>query len=106
MAQWRGQFSGLTHRTKLEDAEATLRVAVEALRRAPLTHREKKAKAVRHLVGRVLDLRLKRLRAMRNRFPVAGGDLEMSRLLESERLVEAAGLCGILSEFGASDAGD
>lgn len=103
MAQWLGQFSGLTHGTKLADAEATLRGAVSAFHREEPADREAKAEAVRHLGRRVLNLRLKLLKAIRNYGrPVANPREE--KLLEPERAVQAAGLMGILSEFGAADA--
>lgn len=103
MAQWLGQFSGLTHGTKLADAEATLRVAVDAFHRAEPADRAKKATAVRHLGDRVLNLRLKLLKAVRHfGSPVANPLAE--ELLDPERAVQAAGLLGILSEFGAADA--
>jgi len=105
MAQWRGQFSGLAHGTKLADAEATLRVAVNAFHRSEPADKETKAEAVRHLGDRVLNLRLKLLKAIRNFGPpVAHGSPLAEQLLEPERAVQAAGLVGILSEVGAADA--
>jgi hypothetical protein len=65
MAQWRGQFTWLTHQTKLEDAEAVLRRAVVAFRGAPPADVAAKAKAVRQVAERVLNLRLKLLKARR-----------------------------------------
>ena len=101
MAQWMGQFSGLSHWSKLADAEATLRTAVAAFRSAAPTHAASKAKAVRRLAARVLNLRVKKIAALRNqRGPVA--DTERARAEESATL--AAGVASILAEFGAADA--
>lgn len=104
MAQWRGQFTWLTHQTKLEDAEAVLRRAVVAFRGALPAEAAGKAKAVRHLAERVLNLRVKLLRARRAaQPPVDNSSPYAEELMAPERAVLSAGLAGILSEFGAAD---
>ena len=105
MAQWRGQFTGLTHATKLEDAEEVLRRAVVVFRGTLPAEAAGKAKAVRHLAERVLNLRLKLLKARRAAGPpVNNSSTYAEELLAPERAVLSAGLAGILSEFGAVDA--
>lgn len=105
MAQWRGQFTWLTHQTKLEDAEAVLRRAVVAFRGAPPADVAAKAKAVRQVAERVLNLRLKLLKARRAaQPPVDNSSPHAEELLAPERAVLSAGLAGILSEFGAAEA--
>jgi hypothetical protein len=102
MAQWRGQFTGLTHETKLADAEATLRTAVAAFRAAAPAKSKAKAKAVRQLAERVLRLRLKLLKASRNRRqPMNSNSAEQSK--GPERAVLEAGVAAILTEFDAAD---
>ena len=49
MAQWSGQFTDLTHASKLADAEETLRVAVLAFRATP--SEAAKGKVVRRLAA-------------------------------------------------------
>jgi hypothetical protein len=102
MAQWRGQFTGLTHETKLADAEATLRTAVAAFRAAAPAKSKAKAKAVRQLAEQVLRLRLKLLKARRDaRGPRGRASAEWSKAPERE--VIEAGVAAILTEFDAAD---
>ena len=105
MAQWVGQFTGLSHTSKVADAEETLRTAVAAFLAAAPAEAPAKAKAVRRLAARVLDLRAKLLKARRNAYgPVDNASDLAERLREPERAVLAAGVGGILAEFGASGA--
>lgn len=105
MAQWLGQLTGLTHRTKLTDAEASLRTAVASFRAAPPAEMPAKARAVRRLATRVLTLRVKWLKARRNGYgPVDEASAFAEGLKEPERAVLAAGVAGILAEFAATDA--
>ena len=102
MAQWRGQFTGLTHMTKLADAEGTLRTAIAAFHIAPSAKSKAKAKAIRQLAERVLRLRLKLLRALRNRLgPMDSASTERSKA--PERALMEAGITAILREFDAAD---
>ncbi|HEX4610438.1 MAG TPA: hypothetical protein VH092_19770 [Urbifossiella sp.] len=105
MAQWRGQFTGLSHESKLADAQGTLRTAVAAFRAAGPSEVSAKAKAVRRLAARVLDLRLKMLKARRTALgPVDSASTHAEQLKEPERAALAAGVSGILAEFEATDA--
>ena len=105
MAQWSGQFSGLTHESKLADAEDALRVAIAVFRIVPTD--AAKAKAVRRLATRVLNLRLKLLKVRRiAKGPVDSASIRAEQLQARERTVSAAGVRGILAEFSATDALD
>lgn len=105
MAQWRGQFTGLSHETKVADAEVTLRAAVTSFRAASPTEAEARAEAVRRLAARVMDLRFKMLKARRIAYgPVDNASEWAERLQEPERTLLDAGVSGILDEFGAADA--
>jgi hypothetical protein len=105
VAQWRGQFSGLTHDTKVEDAEDTLRTAVAAFRAAGPEAAPAKAKAVRRLTARLLTARLKALKARRAAAtPVNGPSIRFEQLVQQEAAMRAAGVDAILAEFGAADA--
>ena len=103
MAQWKGQFSGLTHETKVQDLEATLRQAVTAFDAAPDAERETKAKAVRHLADRLLTARLKALRARLSALREPGqkraSDSQVKQLQTREQEFHAQGVAGILKEF-------
>jgi hypothetical protein len=105
VAQWQWQFSGLTHESKVEDAEDTLRTAVAALRAAGPDAVPAKARAVRRLAARLLAVRLKVLKARRAAAtPVNAPNPRFDRLLQQEAAVRAAGVDAILTEFGAPDA--
>ena len=109
MAQWLGQFSGNTHATRVADLEAALRHAVAAVRQADGTDAAgAKAKAVRRLAKRLLSARLRAARArldaaapLTSEQREARGDLRALRSLESA--IRAAGVAGILTEFGVPD---
>jgi hypothetical protein len=106
VAQWRGQFSGLTHATKVEDAEDALRTAVAAFRASGPGAAPAKAKAVRRLAARLLTARLKALKARRAAAtPVTGPSARFEQLVQEETAMRAAGVNAILTEFGATDAG-
>ncbi|MDB5348120.1 MAG: hypothetical protein JWP89_6497 [Schlesneria sp.] len=107
MAQWRGQYSGLTHYSKLEVAEAALRTSVASYQAAipPEASASAEIKDIRRLATRVRDLRLKLLRAERNKC----GPMHPSRekaMEEAEGAVALAGTNGILIEFGVAEACD
>jgi len=105
VAQWVGQFTGLSHTSKVADAEDTLWTAVAAFRAAVRAETAAKAEAVRRLAARVLDLRVKLLKARRNACgPVDRASATAERLWEPERAALAAGVAGILAEFAAADA--
>jgi hypothetical protein len=65
VAQWLGQFSGRTYETRVQDVEDTLKHAVLAFcESSPADDREAKAKNVRNLAKRLLQARLRHLRAL------------------------------------------
>jgi hypothetical protein len=105
MGQWRGQFSGLTHASKVEDVEAVLRHAVVVYRElSDPESRAQKARAVRKLAARLLRDRLKMLKALAaDARPVNQPSPlfdKRSRLIAETR---AAGVPAILAEFGAAE---
>ena len=105
MAQWRGQFSGHTHSSKIEDVEAILRHAVTVYREQDTEGgRERKGKAVRNLAARLLRARLKLLKA---KVAVSEPRVAPSPVHEARQraLAEAraAGTAAILIEFGAPE---
>jgi hypothetical protein len=112
MAQWLGQFSGHTHATRVEDAEASLRRAVEAFRAAGSSlDRVERAKAVHRLAKGLLRARLKLAKARLAAATDAQAGVVLARRAQEiaalERkyaLLREAGLVAILDEFGARDA--
>lgn len=103
MAQWLGQFTGLTHEGKVKDLETSLRRAVEAFRAAPAEDRPKKAKAVRKLAERLLSARLRVLRARMAVAPPPEHDERSAKLRAREAKLGEDGVTGILAELGATD---
>ena len=103
MAQWTGQFSGMTHETKVRDIEESLRQAIDALTKASEADRDKKAKAVRHLSERLLAARLKALRARISVLTEAknkrASGTQVMRLRMREQELDAQGISGIFREF-------
>jgi hypothetical protein len=106
MAQWNGQFSGLTHETKVQDLEGSLHLAVQALMAAQEAERGRKAKAVLKLANRLLWARHRLLRArISSRMPTAadrpsGGT---ARLELREQELQARGVDHVLREFGVPE---
>lgn len=102
MAQWLGQYSGHTHGTAIEDAEALLRHAITVFRAAATeAERRRKAKSVRKLAKRVLSVRL---RHMKSHLVNADRHAPPSPLRLREEALREQGVPGILAEFGAPDA--
>lgn len=107
VAQWLGQYTGNTHATRIDDMEASLRVAVSAFKMASTdSERRNKAKSVRKLAKRLLSARRHQLGA---RIAVArqvpGQREEVASLREQMASLEAHGVRGILTELDALDAG-
>ena len=111
MAQWLGQFSGHTHATRVEDAEALLRHAVEVLGTAASSlDREKKAKTVKRLAERLMMARLKLMKArlaeakdVQSGVALARRAGEIASLEQKYTMMQEGGLDAILREFGAID---
>ena len=108
MAQWLGQFSGVTHLSKVQDAEALLARAVAVLHSLALgPTRDQKAKAAERLGRKLLAARLKRFKSRLVVVRDAQGgratahdasELNLSvRQLENARI---GGLAAIRAEFG------
>jgi hypothetical protein len=107
MAQWLGQFTGLTRATKVADAENALRVAAAALRAAGPDEASAKARAVRRLAQRLLAVRLKAIKAQRiAATPADRPSAQADRLRRQEDAVKSAGVSGIFAEFEVRDAAD
>jgi len=104
MAQWIGFGSGLTHQTKVEDLEDSMRKAVAALKAASESDAGAKWNSVHHLADRLLAARLKALgaRISELREPRARpADEQIWRRLQAEReRIRQAGVNGVLTEFG------
>jgi len=109
VAQWLGQFTGRTHETRVRDAEDALGRAVEAWRDVSTPHeRPKKAQNVRHRATRLLQarIRLVRARLARAREPRMTGQSSawadgIERLRAQETATRQRGVEAILVEFGA-----
>jgi hypothetical protein len=111
MAQWLGQFTGKTHRTAVEDAEALVRHAASVFRKAVEAERPKKAKAVRALAKRLHAARLRFLRAQIRGASdhaitnvLTGHAQDLRKLEQAITVAEAEGVDGILREFLVEDA--
>ncbi len=107
MAQWKGQFTGRTHDTKVQDVEFALRQAIESFENAPQKEQIGKLKAVQKLSKRLLDVRLKALRARLSAVTETGSTSQEARLATHLRRrvqqLEAQGVDEILREFGVYD---
>lgn len=107
MAQWNGQFSDLTHDTKVRDLEDTMRKAVESLRAAADEERMKKSRALRKLANRLLAARLRCIRARiaaqdrpEDNSPCAEA---IASLRQMETSYRSDGVDGVLREFGMDE---
>jgi hypothetical protein len=112
VAQWLGQFTGRTHETRVQDAQDALQHAVRAFHEvSALQARETKAKSVRHLAKRLLQARIRLLKARIARAseprmtgqPSAWND-GIDQLRAQENATRVGGVHGILVEFGAEAA--
>jgi hypothetical protein len=111
MAQWLGQFTGNTHKTKVLDAQALLEHAVEVFKNAGPAERFEKAKAVCRLAKRLHDARQRFLKARTKALtrpnvdpqgPVESREVEKLRAALSDLVY--GGISQILDEFAARDA--
>ena len=99
MAQWLGMYSGLTHATKVQDIEVSLRKAVTAFAAASELERAEKAKGVRKLSEQLLAARLKALHARLSALTEPGSNVPVTGLRQQERELHKHGVDGILKEF-------
>ena len=106
MAQWAGQFTGLTHETKVQDAEESLRKAVQTHAQSPTP--DKATQAIQQLAERVLKTRLKALHARIAALSEPGKHRASPETLEHLRQQETqlldGGVAPILKEFGIPSA--
>jgi hypothetical protein len=108
LAQWAGGYSGNTHTSRVKDTEATLRLAIAALRSAVSENSASiKAKAVRQIARKLLVARVRMMKARMAALP-AGKLPSHKRLALQKQLILAQehGVAGILKEFRAVDAVD
>ena len=109
MAQWNGQYTGNTHGTRVTDFEQTLRHAIDVFKTASDEMRSNNARAVKKLAAKVLNARLKMVKAkLSDTIPAKAEDLEkrivqIEHLTILERNLQAAGVDGILIEFGMAE---
>jgi hypothetical protein len=112
MAQWAWQYSGLSHATKVDDNEQLLHHAVEVFKAAKDEEKSKKAKSVKKLAAKVLNARLKMIKAKRSDVePVKSEDwaesrIQVEHLGELESRLTSGGVGGILAEFGVGELAD
>lgn len=100
MAQWKGQFSGRTHATKVKELESTLTSAVRALHTASETETDKKFRAARNIAERLLSARLHMLRARISATAEKQDDSNVGALRSREEMARENGVNAILREFG------
>lgn len=107
MAQWTGQFGGLTHETKVQDVENSLRPAIKSFETTSEAERLEKLKTVRHLSEWLLVVRLKALRARISALTEPGSkrldDKQIAHLQKREQELQAQGADEILRGFGVQD---
>lgn len=99
MAQWKGQYSGHTHLTKVLELEGSLRKAVAAY----LSSEEAdKLKAMEKLAVRLLNARVKNLRARLDLLvePESG-----AKLRQQVDFALSGGLSAVLREFSGESPG-
>ena len=99
MAQWSGQFSGRTHATKVEDLEEAVSRAAAALRVARERETNDKSKAIHKLAERLLQARLKELKASISEEALGDREARTVRLSTRRDELIASGVAGILREF-------
>ena len=110
MAQWNGQYSGNSHSTKVDDFEYMLRHAVAVSNQATSEElRHDKAKAVRKLAAKVLNARLKLIKAKRYEAEPFKSEewsskrTQIEHLTEKKTLYQSECVNGILREFSAKE---
>ena len=107
MAQWIGQFSGNTHRSKVLDREAQLRHAIEVYRCIqPQDDRTTQGQTVKRLADRLLAARIRAMKATLNAMEPMSPDSTIANSMKTKiQHVTNAGVHAILEEFDAADVG-
>ena len=105
MAQWSGQFTGLTHQSKVLDREEQLRHAIDAYRAKQTDdERESQAKIVLRLADNLLSARIRAMKARLNAYGPLSRDSSIVTSMETKILnVENGGIRNILDEFNAAE---
>lgn len=112
MAQWLGQFMGLTHESKVQELLAALVLAVGAFKRAGEgPEKARKAKALRSLAKRVLTAQRRALKAKivaAQHVPTEEAQelraKEIARLSEHQERLAACSVADLLAELGVNEA--
>lgn len=112
MAQWLGQFMGLTHDSKVKELEAALVLAIVAFKSAGEgPEKALKAKALRGLAKRVLAAQRRAVKAKivaAQRVPTEEAlelrAQEIARLREHQEQLAACSVADILVELGVKEA--
>jgi hypothetical protein len=105
MAQWRGQFLGKSHQSKVFDREAILRHAIEVYRcKQSDVDRLVQAKNVIRLADRLRIARIRVIKARLNALgPLRGQSALANEMEEDIRKLVENGVRAILEEFQAAD---
>ncbi len=103
MAQWMGQFSGETHKTKIEDRKAQLRQAIEVYRStAGEEERRSQEKKVIRFAENLHQARLKGAKAVWAAWDPC--DTEgLGRMLRKMEVLEQQSIESVLKEFHVED---
>jgi hypothetical protein len=109
MAQWAGMSSGRTRDTRVAEAEASLKGAIDALAGSDSTNRQSKVKNVMALAESVLSARVRRLKAvlseaseqrMTGHEKYSQSDVAAQR--KNLELMQRSGVDAVLKEFGVA----
>ena len=107
MAQWTGQFCGLTHETKVQETELSLRQGLKTFKTMPDAERIGKLKAIRTLAERLLAVRLKAMHARISVLTEPGSKSldagTASHLRKRVQELRVLGADDVLREFGFYD---
>jgi hypothetical protein len=103
MAQWTGQFSGLTHETRVQDLEVSLQQAIDTYKRSSEVERDTRLKTLRDIAERLRASRLKALKARLSKSTEPGrtrSDKQAAHLRTRVAQLEAQDVEELLTEFG------
>ena len=108
MAQWLGQFTGLTHKTKAKDCEKLLRAAILAA--AGAEKEQANGNKIRSIAKRLVSARRHLLKSQLMELEGCSADktatnsVKISSLQARLEDLDEKGVSGILGEFGFTQA--